>query len=156
MEGPINDLEDFSPEERVKLVEINMKESEIEDYVLNKEINKEWVIELDDILNESFDNFLSENNPGILRMHCKNFFHLVKFANQKLAISISELMKEGVTRRYILTSEQIKEWKKYIDRAKNIIIPRLKKLDLIDSVKLLEGAIIQSEIKIAYDSGVEE
>ena len=55
MEGPINDLEDFSPEERVKLVEINMKESEIEDYVLNKEINKEWVIELDDILNESFD-----------------------------------------------------------------------------------------------------
>jgi hypothetical protein len=152
MEGPNKrNLEDFSPEERKKLVWMEMQAEMIKEYVLSeKDATHKWLEELNKILNESYEEFLPENNTDELKPYCFDFIEILRSAEQKLASEISENMKTFVGTHEI-SDKMIKEWREYIEEVKTVMIPRMKKLGVKDSVKLLEGAIMQSEIMMAHN-----
>ena len=151
-----NKLEDLTEEERQKVVWIAMQAETIKEYVLDKKLSMKNMFELDDLLNESYDEFLPENNTEKLTDICFDFVKILNNAEQKLTLNISKYISLIIDGGYILTKNQIIECKSLISRIKEKIIPRLKRKSFNEAIKLLEGAIMGLEIKLAYDSGVEE
>lgn len=152
MEGPKkNKFEDFTAEEQQKLVWMQMQIETIKDYILRTKISMAWIFELDDLLNESYDDFLPEQNTEKLRETCIDFSEMLNAGEQRLVFSTSEYLTHIVDSGYVLTKGQIIECQSLINRIKEKIIPRLKRKGWKDAVLPLENMIIQLEIKIAND-----
>jgi hypothetical protein len=155
---PKNRLEDLTPEERVLLVQMSMQSTTIEEYVMNldEKFPAKQLLALDDILNESYDEFLPKLDTDNLHKEFVDFKELLITSNQTLIVYLSEYFENFVTPELILSKIEIQALRSIIERAKNKIIPRLKKLLLNDSAEMLEESIRSLEIKLAYDSGAEE
>ena len=153
-----NKLEDLSPDERQLLVQMTMHAETIEEYILNlnEEFPREQLLALDDVLNESYEEFLPKLDTEKLHIEFLEFEKLIDIANQNLATYLSEFFESFVRKDITLTKEKISLLRSDIERAKNIIIPRLKKLGLNDLADMLGSSIMSLEIKLAYDSGAEE
>jgi hypothetical protein len=151
-------LEDLSSEERRLLVHMTLQGEHIEDCVRNLSgaVPRQSLLELDDILNESYEEFLPKLNTEKLYSSFVEFENLLNLANKNLAVFMSDYLESFITNRFTLLKAEIMSLQSDINRAKEKIIPRLKKLGLNDCVDKLEEAIQGLEIKLAYDSGAEE
>lgn len=155
---PKNKLEDLSSEERQLLVQMSMQGAHIEHCVLGlgDRIPRKNLLELDNILNESYEEFLPKLNTEKLHLEFIKFEKLLNIANKSLAVFMSKYFESFITKKITLLKEEIASFQSDIERVKIIIIPRLKKMGLDDSIDTLESAVIGLEIKLAYDSGLNE
>lgn len=135
-------------EERTDSIRLSLETEEVND---SKVADFTYLIKLSNYLEESYRLFLSKLDAENLRTEHDKFSDVIKKADCKLAIMISDRMKASVNDKYILTDELLQGWKYSLDVLKQQMIPRLIEEGLDNNVGLLEGAIMQSEIKIAYD-----
>ena len=150
-EGPKNEKypEDLTIEDGIKYGKMLVHAEKIKEYIFNKEISVEWAFELNNLLSQHYEEFIPELNSEKLRPYCYDFTETIKAAEQKLAEVISGALKYSLDHN--LTPDQIKSLKHIIKIIKEEIIQRLKKQGLYLSIKILEGAVMQAEIKVASE-----
>ena len=111
MEGPKkNKLEDLSADERSLLVHMGMQAETIEEYVLNinEKFPREQLLALENILNESYDEFLPKLDTENLHQEFTNFKELLAVANQNLVVYLSEYFESFVNKEITLSKKEIK------------------------------------------------
>lgn len=142
---------DLSTLENILIASAAERVASIKLYLEIVEMDAGELMEMNSCLEESYRTFLPKLDTENLHFEYLIFFHTIKKADCKLATMIYDHMTDFVTDSFILTENESLGWEAAIGILKNKTIPRLKEEGLDKSVKILEGAIMQSEIKIAYD-----
>ena len=150
-ERPEKKSHELSADEKMFLVAKAVRTKALERLTDRKNTVVGEVFELSHLIGESYQEFLPRLNKDYLKSDYEEFARVIKTADQKLAVCISKLFKTFVTGSYVLSSDQISTWKFIILKINEEVLPRMKEENLYQSIKILEGAIIQAEIKIASD-----
>lgn len=147
---------ELSAEEKLFKVTVTVRTKAMEEFIDEESFTIKEIFEYADFIYESYQEYLPRLNKENLRPDYDEFATVIKNADQKLATCISSLFKAFVNDKYVLSEDQINAWEVAIDRIENEIIPRMEEEGLYLSTKLLRGAIIQAEIKIANDDSGSE
>jgi hypothetical protein len=147
---PKNKLEDLSPEEMAKVAKMERLADEIKEYVLNMPVSVEWAWELNKLLDESYQEFIPELNSENLKSYCFDFVETLKSAEQKFVLVMVQAVN-NILKSSVLNEKQLFALKDLVKNLKEKCAVRLKAFGMRDSLKKIEGAIVQAEIKIAND-----
>jgi hypothetical protein len=137
--------------EKTLLRQIEVRESSIQAYEDINEMDQSELSGMNSYLEESYRSFLPQLDTDNLRSLYISFADVIKEADISMVSYIAEHMNDAVTDEYELRKKEIEKWENVIKILESQTIPRLKEEGLKDSIHLLEGAIMASEIKIAND-----
>ena len=137
--------------EKTLLRQIEVRESSIQAYEDINEMDQSELSGMNCYLEESYRSFLPQLDTDNLRSSYISFADVIKEADISMVSYIAEHMNDAVTDEYELRKKEIEKWENVIKILESQTIPRLKEEGLKDSIHLLEGAIMASEIKIAND-----